>query len=184
MSKSQPKKQSNRPAKTAKTPKSAGIANKKKAAKKPPAAKIFYWQEGRYGLMFASPAIALEVSAIHKAIKSSKTWGEFRKALPADVLRQFEIMNEFTDEADRPADADAFDRDEVPSYGDGDWPTWINQSMLDELPPEIIAEFGEVQDSTLNGPFLQLNTSIDVIARRLTSLGWTLEHRNDLKFEE
>ena len=55
--------------------------------------------------------------------------------------------------------------------------------MLDELPKEIIAEFGERQDSAHNGEFLQLNASIEVIAPRLVSLGWTVECYNDLQFE-
>ena len=141
---------------------------------------VLYWQNSRSGLLLAKPETALQVSAIHKAIESSKTWGQFRKALPADALMEVEEM---MSEEDACADTDPFDSDQLPGFSDGDWPTWICQSILDELPSEIIAEFGEVQDSTLNGPFLQLNASIDVIAPRLVSLGWTVECYNDLQFE-
>ena len=141
---------------------------------------VLYWQNSRSGLLLAKPETALQVSAIHKAIESSKTWGQFRKALPADALMEVEEM---MSEEDACADTDPFDSDQLPGFSDGDWPTWICQSMLHELPKEIIQEFGERQESAHNGEFLQLNASIEVIAPRLVSLGWTVECYNDLQFE-
>jgi hypothetical protein len=40
---------------------------------------------------------------------------------------------------------------------EGDYPEWPEQKMLDWLPAHVCREFGRVESSVLNGPFLSLD---------------------------
>jgi len=77
-----------------------------------------------------------------------------------------------------PLPKDAFD-DRVlpPSYFDGDWPEWAEQTMLDWLPDRICDEFGTCETSVLNGYFLTLDVSrTNEIVNALEQEGYQLRH--------
>ena len=132
--------------------------------------------------LFALPATIELVSGCHKAVQASRTWGDFRRLMPAAELSHvIEAMED--NETPMPEDSETFGSDLLPGFADGEWPAWIKQTMLQELPEEV-QELGAVETSTLNGSYLELEPSaLPRILDRLKQLGWTVVERPDLMWE-
>jgi hypothetical protein len=154
--------------------------------------RLLYYREAPHDnyLVFA-PERALLVDQIHRAIEESKTWGEFRKRLPAGEYQRLykdifssdpEVIGEDED-AREPGDDETFSSESVPGYSDGDYPPWVVQELHRYLPCEVTKEFAIRKDTFVNGSYPHLDgAKIQLVVRRLRSLGYTLEHRDDLKF--
>jgi hypothetical protein len=134
--------------------------------------------------LFARPETIEQVSACHLAVRGSRTWGDFRRLLPTeDFAKVVEAITDGRDYYGLPEDAAEFDRAMVPGLVDGDWPAWIKQTMLSELPEEV-QSLGSAEASTLNGPFLEFDPdSLTGILDDLKNLGWTVIDRPDLVWE-
>src|SRR5204862_2755832 len=80
-------------------------------------------------LVFAHAEDALLIDSIFRGLKESKTWRDFRGAVPEEYER---IMQTF-DEADepRPADSDPFDKNRIGGADEGDYPRWLRQEMIE-----------------------------------------------------
>ena len=76
---------------------------------------------------------------------------------------------------------DAFDRMLVPGLVDSDWPPWPAQEMLKFVPKAVQANYGRVEESVLNGPFLKLDAKrkLDII-RELREAGYRVERHDGL----
>lgn len=139
--------------------------------------------------LFARLETAETLVAIRKALENSSTWGDFRRLMPAAQLAQIErAMREDAEQNDdaleSPQDSDPFEGESVPGYSDGDWPTWIAASMLQELPEAVISAFGTVQTSVLNGEFVEFEArDVPAIKAMLAELGWTTIERPDLRLD-
>ena len=130
--------------------------------------------------VFAERSRAESVARIRSACESSTTWGEFRSHLSTDEYAEILDAAELEEDEIEP-DKD-FGADAVPGYADGDYPEWLQQTMLTWFPPELAAEYGARQDSVLNGDFLELaGEKADRIAESLRALGHTVT-RSDLEF--
>lgn len=163
---------------------------------------ILYGQMDKV-LVFIPTREAERLASIYAALNVAKSWGELRKKLPegvyADILnnmiedRGFESFYlywieehsegtrdqafedyqalEFSERL--PNDNDAFDRADIPGFCDGDWPDWPQQEMLNWVPQAIQKAYGQVIDSTLNGPFLTFRTEDEkAIVEAFTELGY------------
>lgn len=125
-------------------------------------------------LVFAEREQAESVARIRSACAESTTWGEFKAAVRADEFAEV-LDNLDADEADVDPAA-AFDPDELPGYTDGNYPQWLQQSMLSWFPAELIERFGSDVDSVLNGEFLELRPEdAEAIAGALRDLGHHVE---------
>jgi hypothetical protein len=63
----------------------------------------------------------------------------------------------------------------------GDFPGWPQQAMLDFLPKDIIAKFGKLEDSFLNGQCLTLSAgSAKQIVAALEKHGFVCERNTKL----
>lgn len=137
--------------------------------------KIVYRVVG-YGFdsaLFAEQEKAERLVRVRRALDQSRTWGEFRKSLPAG-----EWDTEFAESFDEvPSDDDPFAADSVPGFADGDYPEWLLQTQLDWFPKELSAKYGgELYRTTLNGDALLLPADrIEDIAADLRALGHTVE---------
>ena len=47
----------------------------------------------------------------------------------------------------------------LPGFTEGNWQDWPEQKMLDWLPAEICRQYGEIESSVLNGPFVRFDPS-------------------------
>lgn len=131
-------------------------------------------------LVFAERHRAESVARIRAACEKSTTWGEFRDALhPQEFL---EVLNSLDEEESDVDPSAAFTGDDVLGYADGNYPEWLQQTMLEWFPTGLIERFGHVEDSVHNGEFPELPASAaDAIATELRLLGHTVEH-SDLDF--
>ena len=134
------------------------------------------------GAVFAERAAAEESAQVWSALRESKTWGEFKAAMPpAEFATVLENMKLDDDEVDLES---AFDPDEVPGHADGLFPTCLQAKALRWFPEELIARYGEAALSTHDGEFLDLPANIaDEVAEalRLARPEWTVT-RTDLYF--
>jgi len=121
---------------------------------------------------------AYEQIRLHRA-SSARTWGEFRRLAPPASIR--EIHERLDDGSDSfiPDDDEPFDWYSLPGVGDGDWPPWPQQLMLDWLPIRV-RELGTVRSSALNGNFLEIEASkIDAVVAELERAGYRVIRNDD-----
>jgi len=126
-----------------------------------------------YGLVFLPVARARFLAATYHAISASKTWGEVRRSMPAKAWSDVRGMLE---DEEIPADDAKFDGDAIPGFGDGDWPGFPAQEMLQKnfLPKDVI-DLGAVRDTVLNGSYLELPESLEPrILELLRAHGYTV----------
>ena len=134
------------------------------------------------GVVFADPERAAYIAKIHEAINSSRTWGDFKAAMPPEEY--FDIVSAYEDQDEAiPDPSMAFSSENVPGWSDGDYPPWLQKEMETILPKSILEQFGERQSTFLNGDFWLIpeNNMADVCAA-LEAQGWQLELAQNLKF--
>lgn len=123
---------------------------------------------------------AEELAAVHTALNTAKTWGEFMALLPAAARTELEAFCAEEDES-RPEDTRQFARDDVPGVQDGDWPGWPAQMMLEWVPKEIQQTYGKVDFSPVSGDCLTLDSSqTDVIVAVLEQHGYACIRDDEL----
>jgi hypothetical protein len=154
--------------------------------------RVLYFRKAPHDnyLVFAPPDRALFIDRIHRAISESNTWGEFRQRMPPDEYRKLyaeiyssdpEVLAEDED-AREPGDGEAFPHD-VPGYCDGDYPPWLAKEQARYLPDDVLNEFAIWDRSVINGRFWRLDAArAELVAERLTRLGYQVERRDDLQF--
>jgi hypothetical protein len=139
------------------------------------------------GLIFIPEAEALELTIIHRAVRTASTWGELRGLLPEWAYEQIlgsldeavmfdefvekqrtgnrylslsEAREEFAELSigERfPEDSDTFTPNQIFGYLDGDWPEFPAKRMLDWVPKAIKQKFGQMEDTLLNGEQLHFD---------------------------
>jgi len=114
-------------------------------------------------LVFMPRPVAERLIAVRGAINTSRTWGEFKQAMPAGSYQHVvELMREdSSDDEELPdywePDAEmGFDGEQIPGFADGDWPEWPAQEALEWVPAAIQRRFGVEAASVLSGDYLEL----------------------------
>lgn len=130
-------------------------------------------------LVFIPKGTAEELAYLWGALGRSRTWGEFRRMLEAfpplltELLEHYSVYYE-DEPYVIPAGDEPFNPDDIPCHADGDWPAWPAQDMLDWMPAELQKLWGRVEWSTLNGPYLELNTrDEEAVVAALIQRGYT-----------
>ncbi len=134
------------------------------------------------GLVFATDDRARRISRINHAISTSKTWADFRRAMPrqeySQLLRVFDELGE-----PRPKGTAEFSGEMLPGWSDGDYPPWLQAEMSGLIPKPILERFGTRKSTVLNGSFWWIPPeAAEAICAELAALGWTAEHAPDLRF--
>ena len=159
--------------------------------------KLIYCQSrANAGIVFAAPDRAKRVDKITKALDLSGTWGEFKKAMPADDYEA--IINELKNgwwpswhgappepdnlyEDDWPKSNEPFDSQAVPGVAYNTYPPWLQQEMLDFIPSDLIERFCESGATLLDGDFCNVPMdNLDDFCAALTELGFEVEHAPEL----
>jgi hypothetical protein len=131
-------------------------------------------------VVFALADRATLIARLHDAIERSRTWADFRKAMP--TAEYSEIMRGFDDNGEkRPRSADRFPHD-VPGYCDGLYPPWLQAEMDSLAPYDVRREVG-ILESTSNGPVWQIpEENLKAACEALSDLGWILNRAQRLNF--
>jgi hypothetical protein len=133
-------------------------------------------------LVFATEDRARLVARMHAAICSSKTWADFRRAMPrkeySAIVRYFDDVGER-----RPKGADEFSDEQVPGWSEGDFPPWLQPEMSCLLPQSVLRQFGTLESTVHNGSFWRLPPeAAQAISAELEALGWQVQHAPELQF--
>jgi len=104
---------------------------------------IVYTPQWYFGVLFAERALAKRVAQIARAVCESKTWGDFRKAMPAEDWDEVVLQREVTTAADTPFSREAF------GWGEDGWFTgpWPPQEALSWFPEDLIEKYGGKADT-------------------------------------
>jgi hypothetical protein len=147
--------------------------------------RFYYTVHPNGGLVFAEAGEAEHIHRIHFALENSKTWADFRRLMPTDEYAKImEILEENLAGDPAPSESDPFDGGLVPGYYDGDYPKWLQQSMHETLPAELLERFAIRESSVLNGPYWSIDEAHErAIVSELRRLGHTVERRDDLSFQ-
>jgi hypothetical protein len=149
------------------------------------------------GLVFASAVDALRSDAIHRALEKATTWGEFRYRLPEGEWNQ--IVDTVASAHELPLyDADehagedivrwdlndtSFRFEDIPGALDGDYPEWLQQSMDEVLPDDILSRWASKKSSMFNGSYWHIDPPAEEgIVRHLKLLGFDVRRADHLKF--
>ena len=136
-----------------------------------------------YGLVFAESERAEEISEMHSALQSSKTWGELKSKLDPEEYERIVSARFDDNDEPRPESSEPFDRDEVPGYCDGDYPDWLQQEMDFCLPEEILEKYATDEVTSLNGNYYHIEEEHEeAICRDLRAMGFKVIKREDLYF--
>jgi hypothetical protein len=134
---------------------------------------IVYTPQSYYGVIFAERALAKRVARIARAVNESKTWGEFRTAMPADDWEEVVVQRDVIPADDIPFSPEAF------GWGEDGWFTgpWPPQEALVWFPKDLIEKYGGRADTA--GPnydhlFLP-GDAADAIAAELRARGHRVE---------
>jgi len=133
-------------------------------------------------VVFATPERAKFVARLHDAIESSRTWGEFRKAVPpaeySKIVRGFDDADE-----PRPKSTDPFDGEQIAGWSDGDYPPWLQQEMEEVLPVSVLRKFGSLEATLVNGScWMVPEENLQATCAALRALGWEVEELADVRF--
>ena len=138
------------------------------------------------GLVFATPARAEAISQIHNALENSKTWGEFRRAMPEGEYRSFaaQTYSQDPDEPEAiPDDDEVFDCGRIPEYNDGDYPPWLQPEMDLLLPEDLLDSYADVTTTAFNGSYFHIEQDRErEFVEQLRRRGFEVEKRKDLMF--
>jgi hypothetical protein len=122
------------------------------------------------------------VGQIHHALNTSKTWGEFRLAMPRGEYSEIMRMRDGNGHP-RPKSSDEFEPEGLPGYSDGDYPPWLAAEIGRVVPVEILQKFGTREQTFLNGSFWKIpEANCDAIIEALTQKGFILERAQDIPF--
>lgn len=162
-------------------------------------------------VIYALPERALFYSGVRTALDDSKTWAEFRCAMPRKEYSR--LMRGIFDNKGlrRPRGSDAFDTSQIPEtetgvregavyraimggypmYGMGDamsgatYPGWLAQDMLHGvLPDDILKKYGEYSESFASGSCVYIRTEdLDEVNAELEKRGYELIDGSGLRME-
>lgn len=134
-------------------------------------------------LVFAEPDRAEHIARIHRAIKKSKTWGAFRRAMPPGEFERLQRSMMKDDEFEMPSDRDPFGGEQLPGWSDGDYPAWLQQEMDLVLPQAVLGRFGRQVATAINGFYWEISESrMNEVCTALMDLGFELERKQTLPF--
>jgi len=153
------------------------------ASKEQPTTKLVY-RASPYngGVVFAKEQRAKLVHQVNLAIASSKTWGEFKMAMPrAEYLAIVATYDE--DGQPRPRSSAPFDPEQLPGFSDGDYPPWLQSEMDSILPRSFLERFGKQITTSLNGDYWMIpEASLATACIALGELGYDVEDGVGLNF--
>lgn len=134
------------------------------------------------GVVVATEARAHYIARLHNALRTSRTWAEFRAAVPkqeySEILATLDRIGE-----PRPKDTDKFDAEQVPGRSDGDYPPWLQKEMSQLLPRSLLEKVGTPQQTAVNGSYWHIPPEhIPEMIRRLTELGFQVTEAGPLEF--
>jgi hypothetical protein len=132
-------------------------------------------------LVFAPPEIATEISEVYFALKTAKTWAQFRSLMPSDQMADLE-RKWLEDESGPWGDDEIFEAHWT-GYLDAEYPRWLQADQDFWLPEEFLEKWGKQESGFTSGGFWTFETIKErEIVADLKALGYLVTRRDDLNF--
>ena len=148
---------------------------------------LVYHEVGNGGLVFDTVENALYAEALSGALEEAKTWGEFRRMLPAGEWETVEALlqsrSAHDDDEGAPWDEDAapFTSSDIPGLDDGYYPEWRQADMEEVVPEDLLETFGK-RECSPNGMFwLVPHEHAEALAEALRQRGYHVEEASFLR---
>jgi hypothetical protein len=138
-----------------------------------------------------------------------RTWGELRSRVSGEVYQEvcelcgYGTLHEDTNldvndaaplrlvrstaaetnepDTEAPGDDVLFDATDIPAYADGDWPPSVAYLVDQELPMEVLNEYGKRVDTSLNGTYAYIPAEHrPAVLERLAGMGFRLTEEEGL----
>jgi hypothetical protein len=140
-------------------------------------------------LVFATPEMAEGHDKVMKALERSKTWGEFRMAIPASEFKEikqlFREREGYTAAEIREiiAEDQPFHAGEIPGVEDAEYPSMIASIQRTLLPKEIAEKYCQHWGAFNCNDIWQIDVRHrEAILLDLEALGYEVIERSDLDF--
>lgn len=142
-----------------------------------PSELVYRVGDANDGVVFTTPVCARYVDRLFDAL-DSKTWGEFRRRLPAEEWKRMaDLLEEI------PGKDDPLDVADVPGYCDGDWPPWLQKEIFCVLPPPLVKKYAEARMTSINGVYFHIRQEdLPALLAELERRGIHAAHTPDLHF--
>ena len=132
-------------------------------------------------LVFAPPKIANEISEVYFALKTAKTWGQFRSLMPSDQMADLE-RKWLEDESGPWGDDEPFEAAWT-GYLEAEYPRWLQADQDFWLPEEFLENWGKQESGFTSGGFWTFDPKKEeAIVADLKALGYLVTRRDDLNF--
>ncbi|MDF2372685.1 MAG: hypothetical protein P1V21_18030 [Rhizobiaceae bacterium] len=134
------------------------------------------------GAVFAEESRAMHIVQINRALDKSKTWGDFKSAMPSDeYLRIIEFVDFEDEDQSEPDPNEQFDGCWLTE--EGDYPDWLQLEMDNVIPGDILERYGKPADTFLNGTYWHIALeNMEPMAEALRLDGYIVEAAQDLPF--
>jgi hypothetical protein len=134
------------------------------------------------GVVVATEDRAHYIARLHNALRTSRTWAEFRAAVPKQEYSKILAILDDNGEP-RPKGADNFDAEQVPGWSDGDYPPWLQKEMSQLLPRSLLEKVGTLQETAINGSYWHIPAErIPEMIQHLAELGFHVTEADALEF--
>ncbi len=150
---------------------------------------VFRWNDIMESFVFADLDHAISVDKVHRALFTTKTWGELKSSIDDrnfDFILQI-FLNDQDEDAGDPAldeliDWKFFDTD---LYGQGIFPAFLIYHMQEIIPEDILNKYGGDEIITDLGSYRQVKPEKLVpMISALTAQGYELAPAGNLKFDD
>jgi hypothetical protein len=132
-------------------------------------------------LVFAPPEIANEISEVYFALKTAKTWGQFRSLMPSDQMADLE-RKWLEDKSGPWGDDEPFEAAWT-GYLEAEYPRWLQADQDFWLPEEFLENWGKQESGFTSGGFWTFDPKKEeAIVADLKALGYLVTRRDDLNF--
>lgn len=134
------------------------------------------------GVVFADEERAKFISLIYEALRTARTWGEFKQLMPVKEYQK--IRRQFDEQGEpRPRLDEDFSSEYVAGVPDGDYPPWLQAEMERIIPRDILRQFGKSETTHLNGPYWHIpEAQIEPMATALRKRGFKVIKAEHLPF--
>ena len=134
------------------------------------------------GVVFAYESDAERIAQVHHALKTARTWADFRARMPAAEYSR--VVQGFDNaQVRRPKSNAAFSPDDVSGWSDGDYPDWLQQDMDCVVPEDLLSKYGRLAHTLLNGAFWMIAAEhAKPLADELRVRGYRVIRRQSLRF--
>lgn len=131
-------------------------------------------------LLFIPRKEAMDLARIWNALRTAKTWREFRDKMPADEYEDY-MVRSFDDNGKRQPKEDASFKATEEGWDNGEWPT-NPEYWMDSYVPASVMALGTPIENVFGGSWIYASHEMEAL-RILREEGYRVERNDELAQE-